>query len=164
MENRLELSDHKQLSLQHPHYLPKVSRRITSRLLSACFVQRSVGSHIPDLQGPTAAICSSFCIWNFRLPYQPVPRSISCSLQPFLKALCTHPNPTAGSPAGLQHNPSRQPFPAFSPSDSNPERSFYAFYRFGSLANADDSPSSQKELWNNVPKDYFSGVLGVDLG
>lgn len=58
--NRLGLSDHKQLLLQHPHYLPKVSCRITSRLLSACFVQRSVGSYIPDLQSPTVGICSSF--------------------------------------------------------------------------------------------------------
>lgn len=45
VENRLELSDHKWLLLQHPHYLPKASLRITSGLLSACFVLKSVGSY-----------------------------------------------------------------------------------------------------------------------
>lgn len=80
VENRLELSDHKQLLLQHPHYLPKVYHRITSRLLSAYFVKKSVGYYIPDLQGPAVSIYSSFYIWNLRLRYQPIPRSISFSL------------------------------------------------------------------------------------
>lgn len=64
----------------------------------------------------------------------------------------------------LQHNPSWQPFAAFSPSDSNPQRSCYACNRFGFGANADDSLGSQKEPWNSVPKDYLNRVLGVELG
>lgn len=80
VENRLELSEHKQLLFQQPHYLPEVSCRITSGLLSACFVLRSLGSYMLHLQSPTVGICSSCCIWNLRLPYQPVPQSIPLSL------------------------------------------------------------------------------------
>lgn len=46
--------------LQHPHYLLKVYSRITSRLLSAYFVKKSVAYYIPDIQGPAVSICSSF--------------------------------------------------------------------------------------------------------
>jgi len=68
-----------------------------------------------------------------------------------------------GSPVDLEHNLSRQPFTVFSQSDFNPERSFYACYRFGFLANTDDSLSSQKEPQSSVPKDS-NRVLEVDLG
>lgn len=77
---RLELSDHKQLLLSQPHYLPEGRGSITSCLFSAYFVGKSGSSSIQGSQGPAVRICSSFYIWNLRLSYQPVPRRISFSL------------------------------------------------------------------------------------